>query len=255
TSIDELTLENLNLLLTDSTKRSEFASMCENAEVKRFFDEEFSDIYMQHFNDAILPVINFIGEYLLYLGGEKKIESLRDITENNRLTIIAFNPHFFGRNIIKFFAGSVVNQMYTLAINGKIDRKTILLIDEAPLVETKTMRNILSESRKFNLFMCLSVQYLDQFSKEVLDSVMSNVRNVISFKVTKEDARLLSSMMEIKVEEYFKKKVSPSELEQARKEMFVNLDPQECIVRLFDGHKFLLTMKVKTVDISRWEQW
>ncbi|MCC7571339.1 DUF87 domain-containing protein, partial [Candidatus Micrarchaeota archaeon] len=30
TSIDELTLENLNLLLTDSTKRSEFASMCEN---------------------------------------------------------------------------------------------------------------------------------------------------------------------------------------------------------------------------------
>jgi len=252
-SIDKLTLKNINFLLTDSTKRAEFASQCDNEEVKRFFDEEFQDIYMQHFNDSILPITNFIGEYLLFLGGEKKREKLNDLVEKNRLTIISFNPHYFGRNMIKFFAASIVNQMYTLAINGKITHPTLLMIDEAAIIQTKIMKNILAESRKFNLYLCLSAQYLNQFSKEILDSVMGNVRNIIAFKVTKEDARILSSTMEIKVEEYFKKKLSPSELEQAIREMFINLDPQECIVRLFDGKKYILPMKVKTVDMKKWE--
>ncbi|MCC7570681.1 type IV secretory system conjugative DNA transfer family protein, partial [Candidatus Micrarchaeota archaeon] len=252
TSIDELTLENLNLLLTDSTKRSEFASMCENAEVKRFFDEEFSDIYMQHFNDAILPIINFIGEYLLYLGGEKKLENLEELLQKNRLNIISFNPHFFGRKIVKFFAGSVINQMYTLAINNKLKKPTILIVDEFPVVQTNVVRNILAEARKFNLYIYTSVQYMGQLDDEVLDSVMGNVRNVIAFKVTREDAKLLSSMMEIKVEEYFKKKMTPSELEEAKHEMFINLHPRQCVVRLFEGKRYLLTMKVQTVDIKRW---
>jgi hypothetical protein len=80
------------------------------------------------------------------------------------------------------------------------------------------------------------------------------VRNVVSFKVTKEDARLLSSMMEIKVEEFFKKAVSPSELEESKREMFVKLHTQECIIRLFEGEKYILPMKMKTVDVERWRQ-
>lgn len=251
--INELSLENLNLLLTDSTKRAEFTSMCNNPEVKRFFDVEFQDIYMQHFNDSILPVVNFIGEYMLYLGGEKKLENLEDLLDKNRITVVSFNPHFFGRKIIQFFAGSIINQMYILAINNKLKRPTILVVDEFPVVQTSVVKNILAETRKFNLYLYVSVQYLGQLREDVLESVMSNVRNVIAFKVTREDAKLLSSMMKIKVEEYFKKRMTPSELEEAKHEMFIGLHPQECIVRLFDGREFLLTMKVKTVDINRWK--
>ncbi|MFA6907860.1 MAG: DUF87 domain-containing protein, partial [Candidatus Micrarchaeia archaeon] len=62
-SIDSMNLKNVSLLLTDSSKRAEFVSSVENDEIKRFFDEEFNDIYIHHFNDAILPVLNFVGEY------------------------------------------------------------------------------------------------------------------------------------------------------------------------------------------------
>ncbi len=252
-SIKNVSLKNINLLLTDSTKRSEFSSMCENEEVRRFFDEEFSDIYMQHFNDAVLPVINFIGEYMLYLGGEKKLERIDDLMKKNRLTIVSFNPHQFGRRIIKFFAGSIINQMYIAAIEDNLERPTILIVDEFPIVENKIVSKILAETRKYGLYIYMSAQYINQLTKNTIDATMSNVRNVISFKVTREDAGILSSMMEIKVEEYFKKHSSPSELEQAKREMFINLHPRECIVRLFDGKNFLITMKVKTVHIDNWK--
>ncbi len=253
-SIEQLTMENISMLLTDSSKRMEFTAQCQNDEVKRFFDKEFQDIYMHHFNDAILPATNFVGEYLLYLGEKRKQEDLGSTIANNPITVISFNPHFFSRNIIKFFAGSIINQMYIMAISEKFNRPVILIVDEFPTVESRVVKDIMAETRKFNLYMYASAQYLGQLSKPVLDALISNARNIVSFKVTKEDARLLASMMEIKVEEFFKKHVSPSELEESKREMFVKLHTRECIIRLFDGEKYILPMKVRTVDIADWAE-
>ncbi|MBI5046378.1 DUF87 domain-containing protein, partial [Candidatus Micrarchaeota archaeon] len=99
-SIGKLELNSISMLLTDSSVKAEYVSMCDNDEVKRFFDEEYNDIHIHHFNNAILPILNFIGEYQLYLGKEKKREKLVDLLKNNRSTIISFNPRFFGRRMI-----------------------------------------------------------------------------------------------------------------------------------------------------------
>jgi len=252
-SIGKLELGNISALLTDPSVKAEYVSMCDNDEVKRFFDEEFNDIHIHHFNNAILPILNFIGEYQLYLGKEKSRENLLDSIRKNRVTIISFDPKFFGRRMISFMAGAVINQMYILAISGKLqDKPTVLVVDEFPRVETRVTKDILAETRKFNLFAYLSCQYLGQLSKEVTDSIVSNARNIIAFKINKQDATMLSSIMEIKVEEYFKKNRATTELEESKKEMFVRLHQRECIVRLFDGVKYLLPMKVRVVDAKKW---
>jgi hypothetical protein len=253
-SINKLELGNISKLLTDPSAKAEFVSQSENAEVKRFFDEEYNDIYIHHFNNAILPILNFIGEYELYLGKEMKRENLLDTLNRNRTTIISFDPHFFGRRMISFLAGAIINQMYILAITGKLqDKPTILVVDEFPRVETKVTRDILAETRKFNLYAYLSCQYLGQLSKEVLDAIISNARNIVAFKLNRQDAGLLSSIMEIKVEEYFKKSRGTVELEESKKEMFVRLHQRECIVRLYDGTKYLLPMKLRVVDAAKWD--
>jgi len=251
-SIDQMNLKNVSLLLTDSSKRAEFVSSVENDEIKRFFDEEFNDIYIHHFNDAILPVLNFVGEYELYLGGDKKKESLLDLINRYPITVVSFNPNFFGKRMINFLAGAVINQMYILAITEKLKIPTILVMDEFQRVETKVVKDMLSETRKFNLYAYLSMQYLGQLSKEVHDSIVSNIRNIISFKLNKQDATMISSIMEIKIEESFKKARTQTELEESKKEMFVRLHQRECIVRLFDGKKYILPMKLKVVDVARW---
>lgn len=252
-SINKLNLSNMGALLTDPMVRAQYTSECENDEVKRFFDVEYIDIYNQHFNSAILPILNFIGEYQLYLGKEKKCEALLDVLKKNRITIVSFDPSFFGKRMISFLAGAIINQMYIAAISEKLmDKPTILVVDEFPRVETRVTKDILSETRKFNLYAYLSCQYLGQLSKEVLDSIISNTKNIISFKVNKQDASILSSIMEIKIEEYFKKHRATTEIEESKKEMFVRLNQRECIVRLFDGQKYLLPMKLRVVDASNW---
>jgi len=253
-SIDQLELKNVAALLTDSSKRAEFTSMTTNDEIKRFFDEEYNDIYIHNFNAAVLPVLNFVGEYELYLGGEKKKETLLDLIEKNRTTVVSFNPHFFGERMIRFLAGAVINQMYILAITEQFKKPTLLVIDELPRVETRILKEILAETRKFNMYAYLSCQYLGQLSKEVLDSIISNMRNIIAFKLNRQDATLVSSIIEIKLEEYFKKHRSQTELEESKKEMFVKLHQREAIVRLFDGKKYILPMKLKVVDVNRWKE-
>ena len=181
-SINKMDLKNISLLLTDSSKRAEFISETENDEVKRFFDEEFNDIYIHHFNDAVLPILNFVGEYELYLGGEKKRENLIDLVKNNRITIVSFNPNFFGKRMINFLAGAIINQMYILAITERLNMPTILVMDEFQRVETRVVKDILAETRKFNLYVYQSMQYLGQLSKEVHDSIVSNIRNIVSFR-------------------------------------------------------------------------
>jgi hypothetical protein len=253
TSIDKLDLENISLLLTDSSTRAEFISTSDNDEVKRFFDEEFNDIYIHHFNDAILPILNFVGEYKLYLGKEMKQEGLVDLLKKNRVVVVSFDPHFFGKRMISFLAGAIINQMYILAITGQLqDKPTVLAVDEFSRVETKIARDILIETRKFNLYFYMSIQYLNQLSKEVYDSVIGNVRNIVAFKLSRQDATSVSSIMEIKIEEFFKKNRTQTELEESKKEMFVRLNQRECIVRLFDGKTYMIPMKVRVVDAAKW---
>ena len=251
-AIDKMDLRNVSLLLTDSSKRAEFVSETNNDEVKRFFDEEFNDIYIHHFNDAVLPILNFVGEYELYLGGDKKRENLYDLIQKNRVTVISFNPNFFGKRMINFLAGAIINQMYILAITEKLGKPTILVMDEFQRVETRVVKDILAETRKFNLYAYISMQYLGQLTKEVHDSIISNIRNIIAFKLNRQDATMISSIMEIKVEEYFKKARSQTEIEESKKEMFVRLHQRECMVRLYDGKKYILPMKLKVVDVARW---
>jgi hypothetical protein len=253
-AIDKLDLKNVSALLTNSSTRAEYVSMTTNDEVKRFFDEEYNDIYIHNFNTAVLPVLNFVGEYELYLGGERKKEILFDLIAKNRITVVSFNPHFFGQRMIRFLAGAVINQMYILAITDQFKKPTILVIDELPKVETRVLKELLSETRKFNLYAYLSMQYLGQLSKEVLDSIISNMRNIVAFKLNRQDATLVSSIIEIKIEEYFKKHRSQTELEESKKEMFVKLHQREAIIRLFDGKKYIIPMKLKVVDVNRWKE-
>lgn len=253
-AIDKLDLKNVSAILTNSSARAEFVSMTTNDEVKRFFDEEYNDIYIHNFNTAVLPILNFVGEYELYLGGERKKETLFDLIENNRITVISFNPHFFGQRMIRFLAGAIINQMYILAITDQFKKPTILVIDELPRVETRVLQQLLAETRKFNMYAYLSMQYLGQLSKEVLDSIISNIRNIVAFKLNRQDATLVSSIIEIKIEEYFKKHRSQTELEESKKEMFVKLHQREAIVRLFDGTRYIIPMKLKVVDVERWKE-
>lgn len=71
------------------------------------------------------------------------------------------------------------------------------------MVENDGLISILSEARKFNLFLFLSQQYLTQITKGLLKAILSNVFNYFVFKVYEEDAKILSKNLNIKFPDEF----------------------------------------------------
>ncbi|MBU1166018.1 DUF87 domain-containing protein [Candidatus Micrarchaeota archaeon] len=251
-SLEKLSFENLTALLTDSVKRMEFIIATENDELKRFFSTEYNDIYTKNFSEGILPVLNLIGEYKIYLGEHEKVEDLHKLINEHRLVIISFDPNYMGRKMIKFIGGSVIQQLYMMAITEKFSSPIVFLADELPLVSNKTIINILSEARKFNLFFYTSLQYLGQLDKDILDSVITNCFNVFSFKVNRDDAALVSSMMDIMLDDVFSTGYSKVDVEEIKKDMFTKLEARQVIARLYKGMDFLPPVKVRTVEVSKW---
>ncbi len=254
-SINKLTLSNLKELLVDELKRGEFLTEVKNEEIKNFFDNEYNDIYTSHFNEAVLPIINFVSEFLLHMGKTGKKVDIKDLLEQHKLIIISFDPNKFSKTMIKFLSGSIMNILYIQAITGKIKIPSLLFIDEFPRVANPILSNILSETRKFNLFTVLATQYLSQLPKPILDAVIGNVRNIIAFKLHKKDAQLLSGAMNMKIEEFFLKNRTANELETEKVELFVRLHKREAVVRLFDGEKYFDPTVVKTVNAENWLQY
>ncbi len=251
-SIGKLSLDNLNLLLTDEAKRMEFVSKTKLEDVKVFFDNEFEDIYMKYYDKAILPLINFISEYKLHISHIRKKLNLEDLINENDVLVISFDPNTFSRRMIHFLGSAIISQMYMLALLKKFKIPTLFVIDEVARVENPVLKNIVAETRKFNLFLIMATQYLTQLRKDIVNAILSNVRNIIAFKLHKNDAALLAGAMNLKIEEYFKKVLSVNELEEKKKELFVELDSREVIVRLYDGKSYLPPKKTKTVDMNRW---
>jgi hypothetical protein len=67
-----------------------------------------------------------------------------------------------------------------------------LIVDEFGAFSTDTFASLLSEARKYHLGLTLAGQYLDQAKEEVVKAVLGNVGNIISFRVSEQDATVLS---------------------------------------------------------------
>jgi len=57
--------------------------------------------------------------------------------------------------------------------------------------------------------------------------------------------------MDMRFEDYFTKKMSASELEGKKKDIFVRLDKKEVVARLFDGKEYIPPFVANVVDIRK----
>ena len=75
-------------------------------------------------------------------------------------------------------------------------RPFYLYVDEFQNFATDSFSTILSEARKYALNLTVANQYISQMSDTVRDAVFGNVGTVISFRVSADDAPILSKQFE-----------------------------------------------------------
>jgi len=217
-----------------------------------FFETEFVELQTKFYETAIMPILILIDE-LNFIPSFSKItaNTLESIITNNFLTCFSLNRIFLGEKATKLIAGLIIQQVFLIAQKKSINKKIILIIDEVSIVENESLTSILSEARKFDLSLFLSQQYLTQISPPLVQGILSNVYNYFVFKVADEDAKVLAKNLQMKFSDEILAKEKEKGLSEGdlKRDLLVNLNPRECLARIFYQDKFYPCFKSKTMTI------
>jgi Helicase HerA, central domain len=193
------TMRGMISMLTDRNYRQKVVEYIEDDMVKRFWAIEFADWSEKFDTDAIIPLVNKLGQFLSdpmlrNIFGQKtnKID-LEYLMNNKKLVFINLSKGKIGEENSSFFGSMFITKIKQAGMaRAKIPEHErhdcYLYIDEFHNVVTETFENILSEARKYNLNLTVAHQYVGQLIPRVMAAVLGNVGSMISFRVGGDDA-------------------------------------------------------------------
>ena len=237
-----MSLENLRRILSDAEFRNRFLKNTRHEFLAEFFETDYLEIQAKFYDSAVAPIFSLLEELnFLPIFRKGDLRNLESVLENNFLSIFSLNQIFLGQKATKLIAGLIIQQIFLLAQSGRINKKIILIIDEVSVVQNPALIPILSEARKFNLSLYLTQQFLEQIDQNLQKAVFSNIYNYFIFKISFENAKILSRNLQIDIKDKNLK-------DEEKIKIFVNLNPRQLLVRVFKNG-FLPVFKAKTLDI------
>ncbi len=202
----EATLRGMISMLTDRPYRQKVIEYITDDMVKRFFAVEFADWSEKFDTDAIIPLVNKLGQFLsmpmlrnIFAQKENKID-LEEIMNNKKILLINLSKGKLGEENSSFFGSMFITKIKQagMARAGMPEEKRTdfyLYVDEFHNLVTDSFTNLFSEARKYGLNLTVAHQYTAQLLPEVLATVLGNVANIIIFRVGGDDAAKLESEM------------------------------------------------------------
>ncbi len=196
------TLLGVNRMLTDERYRAKVIRQIKDPFIRAFWAEEYEGYDERFKREAIAPIQNKIGQFLLnpvvrnILGQVKSKVSIPYIMDNERLFIANLSKGSLGHEKANLL-GSLLTTQFQLAAMARSNRPEAerrdfyLFIDEFQNFSTDAFASILAEARKYRSCLVLSHQYIDQLPLPIRQAVFGNVGTLISFRVGYTDAETL----------------------------------------------------------------
>jgi len=196
------TMRGMISMLTDRNYRQKVIEYIEDDMVKRFWAIEFADWSEKFDTDAIIPLVNKLGQFLSdpllrNIFGQKtnKID-LSYLMNNKKIVLINLSKGRLGEENSSFFGSMFLTKIKQSGMERaqipEADRKDFYLyIDEFQNVVTETFENLMSEARKYGLCLTIAHQYMGQLIPKILSAVLGNSGTVVSFRVGGADAVVL----------------------------------------------------------------
>lgn len=193
------TMRGMISMLTDRNYRQKVVEYITDDMVKRFFAIEFADWSEKFDTDAIIPLVNKLGQFLsdpllrnIFGQKENKVDMSKLMNEG-KIILINLSKGRLGEENSSFLGSIFLTKikqagMERAAIPEKDRKDFYLYVDEFQNVVTQTFENILSEARKYGLNLTIAHQYVGQILPKVHQAVLGNVGSVICFRVGGEDA-------------------------------------------------------------------
>ena len=240
-----LNFTNLKKLILEMEYRNNLINKTKLPEtITNFFLTDFNELKSTSYQEAIAPIISFIDEMELLPAFQKEGMKLqvKDILQQNFLTIFSLDQSSLGQKVTKTISGLIMQQLLELIQSYSYNEHIILVVDEVALIENPILSRFLSEARKYNLSLILIQQYFTQISEDLRNSIFANVSNFYVFRVSKSDAMLLENNMQMNVAVRNSYKI--------KLKMLTELKNRECIVRISSNGVPLPAFKAKTLDFT-----
>ena len=193
------TMRGMISMLTDRNYRQKVVEYITDDMVKRFFAIEFADWSEKFDTDAIIPLVNKLGQFLsdpllrnIFGQKENKID-ISKLMNDEKIILINLSKGRLGEENSSFLGSIFLTKikqagMERAAIPERDRKDFYLYVDEFQNVVTQTFENILSEARKYGLSLTIAHQYVGQIIQRVHQAVLGNCGSVISFRIGGEDA-------------------------------------------------------------------
>lgn len=199
----EATMNGMIKLLTDRAYRQKVVQHIQDDMVKRFWAIEFADWSERFDNEAIIPLINKLSEFLsnpmlrnIFAQIENKVD-FEVVMNSQKILLLNLSKGKIGEENANFFGSMFITKIYQAGLaRAYLPEKKrtdfYIYIDEFQNFMTNTLANLFSESRKYGVCMTVAHQYLGQLSNEIKTTVLGNTGNIVVFRVGGEDASTLA---------------------------------------------------------------
>ena len=196
------TLLDVPRLLDDAEFRSYVVASVQNPAVRRFWLREYQKFPANFRAEAISPIQNKIGEFLVnpllrrIVGQPRSSFDLRQVMDEGKILLVNLAKGKIGEDTAALLGAMLVTKFSLAALSrGDIaegDRRDFYLyIDEFPSFATASFTGMLSEMRKYRLNLVLAHQYMAQVDETVRDAILGNAGTLVVFRTGLNDALIL----------------------------------------------------------------
>ena len=200
------TMRGMILMLTDRNYRQKVVEYIEDDMVKRFWAIEFADWSEKFDTDAIIPLVNKLGQFLSdpmlrnIFGQKQNKINFEELMNGQKIVFINLSKGRLGEENSSFFGSMFITKikqagMARASILEKDRLDFYLYVDEFHNVVTETFENMMSEARKYGICLTIAHQYVGQLLPRVQQAVLGNTGTLIIFRVGGEDATKLEPEM------------------------------------------------------------
>ena len=204
----ETTMLDITRMLTDKKFRKETLGYCTDTVVQQFWNVEFASWNDKFATEAVAPVLNKVGAFTAnpiirnIIGQPRSTFNIRQIMDEGKILIVNLSKGLIGEDNAAILGSFLVTKIQLAAMSRSDipdvrDRRPFYLyVDEFQNFATDSFATILSEARKYGLNLTVANQYISQMADTVRDAVFGNVGTVICFRVSADDAPILSKQFE-----------------------------------------------------------
>ena len=214
--------------------------------VKSFWTNEFASFNEKYSNDAVVPILNKVGQFISnptvrnMIGQQKNALDFEKFMNEGKIVLINVSKGKLGDDNAALLGSMFITKIQQAALaRAKIEedkrRDFYFYVDEFQNFATDAFSSILSEARKYHLDLTIAHQYIAQLPEEVKATAFGNVGSMIVFAVGGDDAAYLAKE--------FSPVFSPNDM--------INLNTREMYVKMSVDGKLTTPFSAVTLSVPK----